>query len=116
MQQSRPLHKERYDQRQAQRVLLSLPVEISFGSQITLQGQLKDISLKSAFIKVKSSIYMQPNDELSFAIKKTPESPEGYVHGMACIARVEPGEGIAIYFTKMDESSTTHLKELLNAS
>ena len=99
--------------RQSQRTSVSFPIQINFGSQISLQGQLKDISLKSAFIKIKSSIYMQPNDDISFVIKRSSDSVEEPVQGYARISRVSAGEGIAIYFTKMDESSSNRLKELI---
>ena len=101
------------NQRQTQRVTLGLPIQISYGSQITIQGMLKDLSLKSAFIIIKNSIYMQMNDEVSFAILRSPQNTEVIVQGMARISRISPGEGIAIYFTKMDENSTNRLKEIV---
>ena len=101
------------NQRQTQRVPAGLPIQISYGSQITIQGTLKDLSLKSAFIVIKNSIYMQMNDEISFAILRAPQSTEIIVQGMARISRISPGEGIAIYFTKMDDTSTNALKEIV---
>lgn len=103
------------NQRQFNRISSSLPVQISVGSQITLQGQLRDLSPKSAFIRLKSSIYMKLNDELSFQIKRSLEDMEACVQGMARISRIAAGEGIAIYFVKMDENSTLRLKELVAA-
>ncbi len=103
-----------YDhQRQAARVALNFPITISMGSQITIAGELKDLSLKSAFIKVRNSIYLQVNDEIAFAIKRTTDSTDDLVCGSACISRIAPGEGMAIYFTKMEKDSTTRLKELV---
>ena len=104
------------NQREAQRVEVNIPIRLSFGTQIVLAGQLKDISLKSAFVKVKSSICMAPNDELNFAIECTTDNPDGRVRGSARISRVIPGEGIAIYFIKMDESSTNRLQQLIGAA
>ena len=101
------------NKRQTPRFAFNFPIQLSFGSQITLTGQLKDLSLKSAFVKIKSSIYMQPNDELSFTIQRSLNSVEEFIHGLARISRIAKGEGIAIYFTKMDDNSTTRLKELL---
>jgi len=37
------------------------------------------------------------------------------IHGLARVSRVVAGEGLAIYFTRMDETSTSHLRELLHA-
>ncbi len=102
------------NQRNTQRVDLIIPIHLSFGSQITLLGQIKDISLKSAFITIKSSsIHMDIHDDLLFSIENLPNNPEAKIHGSARISRVAPGEGIAIYFTKMDESSSNHLQRLV---
>ena len=101
------------NQRQSQRLSFTFPVEISIGSQITLRGQLKDLSLKSAFIKMSNSIYMQPNDELDFLIQSSLNNGEKGVQGSARISRIVAGEGIAIYFTKMDDDSSTRLKALV---
>ena len=97
-----------------QRFSFSVPIHLIFGSQITLMGQIKDLSLKSAFINVKSnSIHMAINDELQFMIEKIPNNANAIIEGSARISRVSAGEGIAIYFIKMDEKSTTHLKGLI---
>ena len=96
--------------RSIQRFSLSGSIDLIFGSQITLKGQIKDISLKSAFIIVKSSIHMAVNDELNFTI----ERPSNVlIQGSARISRVSAGEGIGIYFVNMDESSTKHLQQLI---
>ena len=101
------------NQRQTERVNLNLPIQISFGSQITLQGQLRDISSKSAFIKIKASIFMQPNDELNFEIQPSANGPDGCIQGAARISRIAVGEGIAIYFVKMEEESSRLLQQLV---
>ncbi len=102
------------NQRETQRAALSFPIQISLGTQITLQGQLKDLSLKSAFVKIKTNIYLQNNDEISFAIQCASTNPEESVQGLARISRIAAGEGIAIYFTQMDPGSSNRLKGLLN--
>ena len=104
------------EQREGQRVASVLPIQISIGSQVTLQGQLKDLSFKSAFIRIKGSIYLQLNDELDFAILLPSAEEEEKISGSGRISRIEPGEGFAIYFTKMDGASTGRLKKLLVAS
>ena len=103
------------NQRKTQRVGLSLPIQISFGSQITMTGQLKDLSLKSAFVVIKSSIYMQLNDEINFAIQYPSDKPEEHVQGLARISRLAAGEGIAIYFTQLNEGSSDRLRKLVDA-
>jgi hypothetical protein len=102
------------NKRQDARYQSSFPIQISLGSQITLEGQLKDLSLKSAFIKIKSNIYMQPNDQLDFVIRRSFDKIEENIQGQARISRIALGEGIAIYFTKLDEDSAARLKELVN--
>ena len=99
--------------RRVPRTLSHLPIQLSFGSQIIVQGQLKDISLKSAFVCMKGNIYMQPHDEVSFAIQRSLDSAEALVEGWARISRIADGEGIAIYFTQMDNDSLSRLKELV---
>ena len=85
--------------RNTQRFTLSLPIHLSFGTQITLLGQIKDLSFKSAFINIKSSsINMAPHDDLTFCIENLPHNIEGNIEGSARISRVSPGDGIAIYF------------------
>ena len=104
------------NQRRDSRVNAELPVNIGIGSQLTLNGQLKDLSLKSAFIRIKSSVYFQMNDELKVTIHCSQDDPERVIEGMARISRLVPGEGFAVYFTKMEDSSTERLRELLKAA
>lgn len=104
------------NQRNIQRVSVTLPIQLIFGTQITLKGQVKDLSLKSAFVIVKASIYMAPNDELSFIIESLPDNPDGRIQGLARISRIAPGEGIAIYFTKIDDASTICLQKLVSSN
>ena len=101
--------------RTTQRYNFSLPVNLSFGTQITLQGQIRNLSLKSAFINVKSSVHMALNDELTFHIGNSADNPEDHIQGSARISRLAVGEGIAIYFTAMDETSSSRLQELISS-
>ena len=101
------------EQRQESRVGLELPVQISVGSQLILQGMLKDISAKSAFIIMKSSVYLQNNDEVGFSIRLSPDNDTDLIEGSARISRISVGEGMAIYFTKMDDNSMGRLRGLL---
>jgi hypothetical protein len=104
------------DQRGQPRVELELPVAISVGSQLTVKGQLKDLSLNSAFIRIKSSVYLDVNDEIGIAIQSSPEDATVQIQGMARISRIVPGEGLAVYFTQLDEESLKCIKKLLQKS
>jgi hypothetical protein len=92
---------------------VELPARISIGSQLTMQGRLKDLSLKSAFIALESKLFLQLNDEVGFAIYRSSGDLSDFIQGLGRISRFVAGEGLAIYFTKLDEASTTRLKELL---
>ncbi len=101
------------EQRQESRVGLELPAQISVGSQLTIQGKLKDISEKSAFIIMKSSVYLKNNDEVGFSIQCSPDDAEDAIHGLARVSRIAVGDGLAIYFTDMDKASARRLHKLL---
>lgn len=101
------------DLRQESRVEIELPVQVSVGSQLTIQGVLKDISLKSAFITMKSSVYLQLNDEVGFLIQLEPGKDDKVIEGMARVSRIAVGEGMAIYFTELRDKSVERLKTLL---
>jgi hypothetical protein len=104
------------DKRGQLRVEAELPVAISVGSQLTVLGQLKDISLNSAFIRIKGSVYLNMNDEIGIAIQSSPEDASIQIQGLARISRIVPGEGIAVYFTKIDDVSLKCIKKLLQKS
>ncbi|MBF0594793.1 MAG: PilZ domain-containing protein [Candidatus Omnitrophica bacterium] len=101
------------NQRRDVRVSSELPATISVGSQLTLKGQLKDLSLKSAFIRIKNNVYFQLNDEVGFAIQESEDETRIIIEGVARISRIALGEGLAIYFTKMEDASVKRLKELV---
>ena len=100
-------------QRSETRVNLALPAQIRIGSQLSLQGRLKDLSLKSAFIAMKPSAYLQMHEEVGFSIQSSANNVVNFIEGFARISRIATGEGLAIYFTRMDNNSTLRLKELL---
>lgn len=103
------------NQRQNPRVPVNLTAKISFGSQVTLTGRIRDLSLKSAFILIKGGVHMQLNDEITFTIDPLETAQQPAVSGLARISRVSAGEGIAIYFVRLDEASTTQLRKLVEA-
>ncbi len=102
------------DRRREGRVALNLPARISVGSQLSLQGKLKDLSFKSAFIAMKNSVYLDMNDEVGFSIQRFPGDGSRLIQGLARVSRVVAGEGLAIYFTRVDEASSSLLRELLH--
>ena len=57
------------DQRGQPRVSVEFPATISVGSQLTVKGQLKDLSLNSAFVRIKNNIYLNINDEIGITIQ-----------------------------------------------
>jgi hypothetical protein len=101
------------DQRSQQRVNVESPATISIGSQLTVKGQLKDISLSSAFIRIKNSLYLNINDEIGITIQCSANEEDGVAQGLARISRIVPGEGLAVYFTKIDEDSLKRIKKFL---
>lgn len=101
------------DQRSQPRVNLELPAIISVGSQLSVKGQIKDLSLNSAFIRIKNVIYLNVNDEIGISIECAINEMNILIAGLACISRIVPGEGFAVYFTKLDEESTKCIKKLL---
>lgn len=101
------------DKRNTQRISLSHPIQIQFGSQIILKGQLRDVSLKSGFINIRYSVHISINDTLTFLIDNLPNNIPGTIKGTARVSRVDIGEGIAIYFVKMDQDSISRLSKLI---
>ena len=105
------------DQRSQVRVSVEFPATISVGSQLTVKGQLKDLSLSSAFIRIKNNLYLDINDEVGIVIQCSEDDEnEQLIQGMARISRIVPGEGFAVYFTKIDEDSLKYIKKLLPKS
>jgi len=101
------------DQRSQPRIPVELPATISIGTQLTVKGQVKDLSLSSAFIKIKYSVYLSVNDEVGISVQTSPTDTTILIEGQACISRIVPGEGFAIYFTKISDDSTKALKKLV---
>lgn len=91
------------------------PIEISIGTQIVMNGRLKDISEKSAFVDLNNKLFIQAGDELSFKIPFKDNNRESLeISGVAVVSRISPGEGIAIYFKEFTEGSEDCLKQLLS--
>ena len=105
-----------YDKRGQQRVNVEFPATISVGSQLTVNGQIKDISLSSAFVKIKNNIYLDVNDEIKITIQCIPNDASIQIQGLARISRMVPGEGFAVYFTKIDDASMKYIKKLIERS
>ena len=101
------------DRRLQKRVPGNYPLDLVIDAQITLQGTIKDLSTTGAFILINNSVVMKTNDQFDFRIHCKVDSDETGILGTACIARIVEGEGIAVYFTKMDKDSTERLKKLV---
>ena len=101
------------NRRQNNRIASSLFVDLKVDSQITVHGNLKDFSDRSAFVRLPESVFIQLNDEFEFSIKSSADSKDGSVSGKARVSRIEKGEGIAIYFTQLIGDSQLRLKKLL---
>ena len=110
-------HPEAYNnQRQTQRVALSLPIQISYGSQITVLGQIKDLSLKSAFVRIKNSVFIQSGDEIGLTIGSSSSGSDEGIQVLARVSRIVGGEGFAVYFTKIDDNALDRIQKLLQKS
>lgn len=103
-----------HEQRRDPRVSSELPVTISIGTQLSLQGHLKDISQKSAFIRIRNSVFLEMNDEVGFAIHCS-SAEEDVIAGNGFVTRIMPGEGMAICFVDLDGDSDKRLKKLLES-
>ena len=100
------------DQRSQPRLSLDLPATISIGSRLSIKGQLKDLSMNSAFIRIKNSIYLNVNDEIGISIQCSTDEAGVQIEGLARISRIVPGEGLAVYFTQLDGESLECIKKL----
>ncbi|MBF0512032.1 MAG: PilZ domain-containing protein [Candidatus Omnitrophica bacterium] len=100
------------EQRSQPRFSVDFPVTIKVGTQLTVKGQIKDLSGSSAFIKIKNNIYLNVNDEVGIVIQ-TALDEDAVLEGTAHISRIVPGEGFAVYFTKINEASTKWLKKFI---
>ncbi len=102
-----------HEQRSQPRISLELPATITVGSQITIKGQIKDLSMNSAFIRLKNVIYLRVNDEIGISIQCSIDDTEVLIEGSACVSRIVPGEGFAVYFTQLNEDSLRYIKKIL---
>lgn len=101
------------NRRKNNRIYVNCPINLKVDSLITIEGKLKNISLKSIFIQINSRVAMQVHDELVFSFNCVIEDTQADISGTMCISRIAHGDGIAGYFTQMDEASTERLKQLI---
>ena len=104
------------DQRKDARVNSELPAVVSIGSQLSLQGQLKDLSLKSAFVRIKNSVFIQSGDEIGLTIGSSSSGSDEGIQVLARVSRIVGGEGFAVYFTKIDDNALDRIQKLLQKS
>jgi hypothetical protein len=98
--------------RRDERFAFDLPAEIRIGTQLVLKGRLRDLSSKSAFIKIRESVYLKLNDELGFSIQCEPDNEKAVIEGVARISRIAD-DGLAIYFTRMEDPSVRRLRGII---
>ncbi len=103
------------DQRGQPRVNVEFPATVSVGSQLSVKAQIKDLSLNSAFVRIKNNLYLSVNDEIGISIQCAVNDTE-VIQGLARISRMVPGEGFVIYFTSIDENSLKLIKKILQKS
>jgi hypothetical protein len=104
------------DQRSQPRASVEFSAIVSVGSQLSVKGQLKDLSLNSAFIRIKNNIYLNINDEVGITIQCPSDEEGAQIQGKARISRMVPGEGFVVYFTQIDENSLKLIKKVLQKS
>ena len=101
------------DQRGQPRINVEFPATISVGSQLTVKGYLRDLSLTSAFVRIKNNIYLNINDEIGITIQCSSNDVNVQIEATARISRMVPGEGFAVYFTKIADDSVKLIKKIL---
>ena len=57
------------NRRQHPRTTLNCPIDLKIDAQVTIEGTLKNISTKGAFIEMVSSVALQTNDQFDFHFK-----------------------------------------------
>ena len=101
------------NRRQEKRVASNLPIELKLDAQVTVTGTLKDLSPRSAFVKIRESAYVKLHDEIQFFIRRAGNDVTNGITGRARITRIAEGEGIGIYFIAVDKKSVPQLEQVL---
>ncbi|MBF0478973.1 MAG: PilZ domain-containing protein [Candidatus Omnitrophica bacterium] len=101
------------NRRSYNRVHFLRPILIIIDPQVSINGRLRDISPKSAFVEMKYNVYLKNDDELKFRIQIDPENPDSVISGDARISRIAPGEGLAIYFHNLPDEETKKIEQLV---
>lgn len=100
------------EQRKEARVNTQSSVLISIGTQLSFQGQLRDLSMNSAFVVAKDSIFLEAGDAITLSFPMASANTEDPLKVFACVSRMVKGEGFAVYFTKMTDSVKEELQKL----
>jgi len=101
------------NRRHEKRIPSNLAIELKLDAQVTVTGTLKDLSPRSAFVKIRESAYVKLHDELQFFIKRAGQDVAKGIAGRARITRIAQGEGIGIYFTDIEKNSLPQLEQVL---
>jgi hypothetical protein len=99
------------NKRKYSRVLFETKAVISF-SDINIEGEVENLSMKGAFIKTKTPVNLVPNDKINLRLELTGSTSKLNLELKAVVKRIDE-EGFGIEFTSMDLDSFTHLKNII---
>lgn len=102
-------YNEYNDKRKEQRVPVVAKIKISIGTQFTVEGQIKDLTVNSAFILMRNNIYLNTNDDVLYEFQVA----DYVVKGKANVTRIVKGEGFVICFMNLDPVSQKNLMLIL---
>ena len=103
-----------HERRREYRNTIETPIKINVGTQLSVLGQTKDISINSALILIKNNIFLDTNDKITFSFEYSTKGEKLTVEGSAYVSRIIKGEGFAISFTQLTGNSLSNLKKILN--
>jgi len=93
------------ERRRERRFPFDAAVEIEFGSS-TILGRVRDISLSGMFLTSPEPLWLGAG----FAAKLLLDSP---IHLTCTVRRVEPGRGIGVQITPLEQEHHARLSELI---
>lgn len=100
------------EKRQESRINSSLSVLVSIGTQLTLKGNLRDLSMTSAFVNIKESVFIETGDDITLSFNQSNVEVDDFIKVSAKVSRLVKGEGFAVYFTKVTDSAKEEIQKL----
>jgi len=101
------------ERRKTTRVRYDYPVEVFLQKGISLQGEIKDLSLKGAYITGVDLNLIETGEVFRFKIMLKRSKPALGVNVSARVVRKDSCKGIGISFSGMDIESLTNLRRLV---